>query len=181
MKICPQCKNEYEDKFGFCPKCGYQLKNKKKCCSSCGKAIKTDGDFCPYCGKSLQSNKKKNFVKMQPLNRSSVKAVHSHKPINKIVLFKIVFIFVCVVLVFWYAFSFERDRYLNLSSYNSDYTGVVKSNNVDMYSGMFGTSYVKTKLQKGEVVQIMDIDKGWVKVKRSNGQIGYIMRSYLEY
>ena len=181
MKVCPKCNLEYEDEFDFCSKCGYRLKDKEKCCQFCGKVIKTDGEFCPYCGKFLQSNIKKNYVKMQPLNRSSVEIVYSHKPINKTVLFKIIFVLICVVLVFWYAFSFERDRYLNLSSYNSDYTGVVNSWDVNMYSDESGTSSVKTKLQKGEVVQIMDINNGWIKVKNNNGQIGYIMSHNLKY
>ena len=52
MKICPNCKIAYDDKYDFCKKCGSKLQTKeeKKVCPNCGEEITTDGAFCPFCG-----------------------------------------------------------------------------------------------------------------------------------
>ncbi len=61
------------------------------------------------------------------------------------------------------------------------YSGVVKATEVNMRSSNSINSSIIGKFWQGENVKILGFYKEWVKVKRSNGQIGYIMRSYLEY
>ena len=56
MKICLNCKLEYEDKYAFCHQCGSKLQEKieQNFCPFCGNKIETDGGFCPFCGNSLE-------------------------------------------------------------------------------------------------------------------------------
>lgn len=61
------------------------------------------------------------------------------------------------------------------------YSGVVKATDVNMRSSNSINSPVVGRFRQGENVEILGFYKEWVKVKRSNGQIGYIMRSYLKY
>jgi len=58
MKICPNCKIEFDEKFTFCYQCGGKLQDKIDVCFCpyCGNKIETDGEFCPYCGNLLIEN-----------------------------------------------------------------------------------------------------------------------------
>ena len=131
MKICLNCKLEYEDKYAFCHKCGSKLQEKIVYifCPYCGKRFETQEEYCPYCGQCLKDeslidnkqnpihiskkpyspevNVKKNYVKMQPLShtddlcRSQVKTI----PINYI----IVSAFLIIIGIF--SFLYNKSLY----------------------------------------------------------------------
>lgn len=56
MKICPNCKIEYEDVASVCADCGSELVSSSpnlsplERCDNCGKEAPLDMDFCPHCG-----------------------------------------------------------------------------------------------------------------------------------
>ena len=63
----------------------------------------------------------------------------------------------------------------------SAYSGVVKATDVNMRESNSINSRVIGTFQQGEHVKVLGFYKEWVKVQRNNGQVGYIMRSYLGY
>lgn len=54
MKICPECKKEFDDKENFCGDCGVELKNKPRFCTKCGSQIESEQKFCPSCGAKIE-------------------------------------------------------------------------------------------------------------------------------
>lgn len=77
MKICPNCKKEYDDNFAFCVDCGIPLEDVKilieepqdetptvKYCMRCGKQLNTNAAFCSACGAPANST---NSVSAKPV------------------------------------------------------------------------------------------------------------------
>lgn len=56
MKVCPNCKTEYEDIATVCSDCGAELVaalpelSPLDICDTCGREAPMDMDFCPHCG-----------------------------------------------------------------------------------------------------------------------------------
>ena len=73
MKICLNCKLEYEDKYAFCHQCGSKLQEKIEqiFCPYCGNKIETDGGFCPFCGNSLGETDSNSTVSIFNVSNNS--------------------------------------------------------------------------------------------------------------
>lgn len=65
MKICPQCKIEYQDHMKFCPECGSKLEYKPNVCPNCGTKYNEYQKFCFECGKKLEMTSEGNLYQKQ--------------------------------------------------------------------------------------------------------------------
>ena len=61
------------------------------------------------------------------------------------------------------------------------HTAVVKATDVNMRASNSLNSKVVGRFIPGERVAVLGFYKEWVRVKRTNGQVGYIWRTYLDY
>lgn len=72
MKVCQNCKLEYEDEVSFCGRCGMALVREEKnlFCPYCGKKLSGEYAFCPYCGKNLQNTCSQDFQNTEIIPQS---------------------------------------------------------------------------------------------------------------
>ncbi len=92
MKICPNCKKEYDDRMAFCAGCGSRLVDMQPTpqqpqqpvqtvsfCMHCGNKMNSNSAFCAACGTPV------NAVNMQSVNSTTVKpSINVNEYIDKI-------------------------------------------------------------------------------------------------
>ena len=66
------------------------------------------------------------------------------------------------------------------SSFADSNEGIVTASALNVRSGPSTSYTVTTKLYKGNKVTILETSNGWMKIKTSNGTIGWVSSSYIE-